>query len=156
MNLRYPAVCLLLNGETAKMAGVVSKKMGIKEESRAYLVNAPKDTLEAIALPHLDIATKLTGDFDYIHLFAKSQEEFNDTFPKLKKHLKPTGMLWVSWPKNGKLGTDLKLTTVIKLGYDHGLVESKTISIDPTWSAIKFTHPKDGKVYDNSYGQLKP
>ena len=61
----------------------------------------------------------------------------------------------MSWPKNGKLETDLKLTTVIRLGYDHVLVESKTISIDGTWSAIKFTHPKHGKVYANSYGQLK-
>jgi hypothetical protein len=137
------------------MTGAVSKKMGIKEKSRAFLVDAPKEALEAIALPHLDLATKLTGDFDYIHFFVKTQDEFNDTFPRLKKHLKPTGTLWVSWPKNGKLETDLKLTTVIKLGYDHGLVESKTISIDATWSAIKFTHPKEGKVYENSYGQLK-
>jgi hypothetical protein len=64
-------------------------------------------------------------------------------------------MLWVSWPKNRKLGTDLTLPRVIKLGYDQGLVESKTISIDRTWSAIKFTHPKKGKVYKNSYGKLK-
>jgi hypothetical protein len=76
-------------------------------------------------------------------------------FPRLKKHLKPTGMLWVSWPKNGKLGTDLTLQTVINLGYKQGLVESKTISIDATWSAIKFTHPKKGKVYNNRYGKLK-
>src|SRR5687767_7505303 len=138
------------------MAGVVSKKMGIKAESRAYMANAPQEAIEAIALPHLDLATKLTGDFDYIHLFAKNQKEFNDDFSRLKKHLTPSGSLWVAWPENGKLETDLRLTTVIKLGYDHGLVESKTSSIDSTWSAIKFTHPKAGKLYDNSYGQLKP
>ncbi len=137
------------------MTSVVSKKMGIKEATRAFLVNAPTEAVAAIDPPPLEIATKLTGDFDYIHFFAKTQDEFNDMFPRLKKHLKPTGMLWVSWPKNGKLGTDLKLTTVIKLGYDHGLVESKSISIDATWSALKFTHPKAGKVYENTYGQLK-
>jgi hypothetical protein len=139
----------------SQMTGPVSKKMGIKEGARAFLMNAPAQAVEAIDLPHLELAKRLAGNFDYIHLFVKSQEEFNDIFPRLKAHLKPTGMLWVSWPKNRKLGTDLTLTTVIKLGYDHGLVESKTISVDATWSAIKFTHPRKGKVYKNSYGKLK-
>jgi hypothetical protein len=137
------------------MTGLAFKKMGIKEGARAILVNAPAESIKAIDPSHLDLATKLTGKFDYIHLFTKSQEEFNKLFPRLKTHLKPTGMLWVSWPKNKKMGTDLTLTKVIELGYDHGLVESKTIKIDETWSAIKFTHPKPGKVYNNSYGKLK-
>ena len=137
------------------MTGLASKKMGIKEGSRAFILNAPEDVIDVIDLSRLERAAKLTGKFDYIHFFTKSQKEFNNRFPKLKAHLKPTGVLWVSWPKNKKLGTDLTLTKVIELGYDHGLVESKTISINETWSAIKFTHPKKGKVYKNSYGKLK-
>ena len=137
------------------MTGLIAKKMGIKEGARTYLVNAPAEALKVIDPSQLDLAARLTGQFDYIHLFTKSQEEFNDLFPRLKSHLKTTGMLWVSWPKNRKLGTDLTLPKVIELGYNHGLVESKTISIDGIWSAIKFTHPKKGKVYRNSYGKLK-
>lgn len=137
------------------MAGEVSKKLGIKEGMRAIFVNAPEDVVKALETPDLNVAKALTGDFDYIHFFVTRQDDFNDTFPKLKTHLKPAGKLWVSWPKDGKLETDLTLTTVIKLGYDHGLVESKTIRIDETWSAIKFTHPKKGKEYKNSYGTLK-
>ena len=53
-----------------------------------------------------------------------------------------------------QLGTDLTLPEVIRIGYNHGLVESTTVSVDTTWSAIKFTHPKPGKEYRNSYGQL--
>jgi hypothetical protein len=106
-------------------------------------------------LSQLNVAARLSGKFDYIHFFTKTQEDFNKQFPRLKSHLKPTGALWVSWPKNRKLGTDLTLVRVIEFGYDHGLVESKTISIDETWSAIKFTHPIKGKVYRNSYGKLK-
>lgn len=137
------------------MSGAVSKKLGIKEGSRAIFVDAPEEAVESIDPPPLEIAKTLTGDFDYIHFFVKTSATFSEQFPKLKTHLKPTGMLWVSWPKGGKLDTDLSITTVIKLGYDYGLVESKTISIDPTWSAIKFTHPKKGKTYNNSYGKLK-
>ena len=137
------------------MTGLISKKMGIKEGARAYFVNAPEEGMETLDPSRLELATRLTGKFDYIHFFTKSQAEFNKRFPRLKTHLKPGGMLWVSWPKNRKLGTDLTLTKVIELGYNHGLVESKTISIDETWSAIKFTHPKKGKAYKNSYGKLR-
>jgi hypothetical protein len=133
----------------------VSKKMGIKKDSRAIFINAPTEAIEAIDLPSLDIASKLTGYFDYIHLFAKSESVFRKSFPELKDHLKPKGMLWVSWAKNGELETDLSLTKVINIGYDFGLVESTCLSIDSTWSALKFTHPKKGKTYNNSYGNLK-
>lgn len=106
-------------------------------------------------LPGLDISAKLEGKLDYIHLFVTSETEFKKFFPTLKSHLKSSGMLWVSWPKGGKLGTDLNLRSVIKLGYDFGLVESTCLSINSIWSGLKFTHPKTGKVYNNSYGKLK-
>jgi hypothetical protein len=138
----------------AAMSESVSKKIGIKEGTRAIFVNAPEAARGAIDPPSLNVASELTGEFDYIHLFARTQAELDDTFPKLKAHLKPTGMLWVSWPKNKKLGTDLALPKVIEIGYNHGLAESKTLSVDATWSAMKFTHPKKGKVYNNSYGRL--
>ncbi|MEW6732248.1 MAG: hypothetical protein AB1489_13045 [Acidobacteriota bacterium] len=133
----------------------VAKKLGIKEGIRAIFINAPAEAIAAIDPPSLDIASELSGSFDYIHLFVKSLRELDNNFPKLKAHLKPTGTLWISWPKNRQLGTDLTLTKIINIGYSHGLVESKCVGIDLTWSALKFTNPKKGKVYNNSYGQLK-
>lgn len=138
------------------MPGAVATKMGIREGARAIFVNAPEAAQATIEPPNLDVVAELTGDFDYIHFFARTQAELDDTFPKLRAHLKPAGMLWVSWPKGKKLGTDLTLPKVIEIGYSHGLVESKTLSVDATWSALKFTRPKKGKVYNNSYGQLPP
>jgi hypothetical protein len=129
--------------------------MGVKENSKAIFVNAQKEAIENINLPTLDIQEKLKEELDYIHLFVKTQTEFITYFPKLKQHLKLNGMLWVSWPKGGKLGTDLNIKSIIKLGYDFGLVESTCLSINDIWSGLKFTHPKKGKVYNNSYGKLK-
>lgn len=136
------------------MTKSVSAKMGIQSGGRVLLVDAPDDAIDAIELPDVIHETKLSSDFDYIHLFVHSQARLHEQFPKLKAHLKPTGMLWVSWPKARKEGTDLTLTKVIEIGYNYGLVESKSISINSTWSALKFTHPKDGKTYNNSFGQL--
>lgn len=131
-----------------------AQKMGVKENSRAIIVNADKEAIDIIELPLLNISTTFENEFDYIHLFVKTQAEFIDNFPKLKEYLKPNGMMWVSWPKGGKLGTDLNIKIVIKLGYNFGLVESICLSINEIWSGIKFTHPKLEKKYNNSYGKL--
>ena len=137
------------------MSGIVAKKMGIKEGARAYFVNAPVEAIQAVDPPHLEVGEKLNGEFDYIHLFVKSQAELDEVFPQLKPYLAARGALWVSWPKGGKLGTDLNLKIVINICYNHRLAESKCLSVDPTWTALKFTRPIKGKTYNNSYGVLK-
>lgn len=129
-------------------------KLGVKDGVRSILVNAPAGAVKAISLSNENQASRLSGRFGYIHVFVTDSRDLDSRFPALKRHLQETGMLWVSWPKAKLLGTDLSLTKIIEIGYRHGLVESKTISIDSTWSAIKFTFPKKGKEYHNSYGQL--
>ena len=137
------------------MTKSVSLKMGLKENMRAVYVNAPREAIRDIDAPRLDLQSTVRGQFDYIHLFVNDQADFHKNFPRMMKHLRKTGSLWLSWPKKGKNGTDLNLPTVIKIGYDYGLVESKCLSINETWSALKFTFPKEGKVYNNSFGKLK-
>ena len=128
--------------------------MGVRPASRAYLSGAPDASVAAMALPDLDLAQDLTGDFDYLHLFVTRRDEMRARFGDLRDHLRPGGMLWVSWPKGGKLGTDLAMTSVIAIGYDLNMVESTCLRIDDVWAGLKFTHPKPGKLYANSYGTL--
>jgi hypothetical protein len=137
------------------MSKTVTEKIGGKKNMRSIFVNAPAGILPTIQSTLLDLKKNLTGKFDYIHLFVKSQDEMRKRFPKLMHHLQHPGMLWVSWPKSKTKITDLNIKTVIKTGYDCGLVESKCISLNSTWSALKFTWPKEKKVYNNSYGKLK-
>ncbi len=136
------------------MERTVAAKMGIKQNTRAYFANAVEEAIAAINLPEITRLRNLSGEFDYIHLFATDQKHMEQWFPKLKLHLAPKGMLWVSWPKAKQLGTDLNIKEVIRIGYNFGLVESNALSLNAVWSALKFTHPKDGKEYHNSYGKL--
>ncbi len=128
--------------------------MGVKENSRAIFIHPDELAIDNFNLPILDIQANLKEDFDYIHLFVKTQTKFIKNFPILKTHLKTNEMLWVSWPKGGKLGTDLNIKSVIKLGYEFGLVERTCLSINDIWSELKNTQPKKVKVYNNSYGKL--
>ena len=136
------------------MPRTVAEKMGVRAGGRAHLVNAPREVVRTMELPELDVRRDLRSMFDHLHLFCVRAGELDAAFPRLKRHLRPTGALWVSWPKGRKLGADLTLPTVIEIGYRHGLVESTTLRVDDTWSAMKFTHPKAGTVYRNSYGTL--
>lgn len=150
MSAPHPAA----RGAKGAARRTVAQKMGIKPRSRAHLVAAPSSATVAIELPPLVISPELDGQFDYLHLFTTSQAGMNDFFPALKEHLAAAGSLWVSWPKAKKLGTNLALPTVVRIGYSHGMVESTCVSVDNTWSALKFTRPKPGKTYNNSHGTL--
>ena len=132
----------------------VAQKMGIKAGWRTHVVGEPAGVLDTLGLPPLEIETELVGEFDYLHLFVVTQDEMRELFPTLVPHLAVTGKLWLSWPKARKLGSDLTLPKVIEIGYDFGLVESTCLRIDDTWTGLRFTHPKAGKVYANSYGTL--
>jgi hypothetical protein len=136
------------------MPKTLQQKLAVLPGRRNILVSAPSTAVPAIGLPARAYADRLNGRFDYIHLFTTQRGDLNARLPGLKRHLKQRGSLWVSWPKAGKQGTDLTLKEVIRLAYEAGLVESKTLAFDDTWSAMKLTFPKDGKVYRNKYGRL--
>ena len=53
----------------------VAQKMGIKEGSKAYFEAAPSDAVTSINLPDIDLVERLSGEFDYIHLFVKKQSD---------------------------------------------------------------------------------
>lgn len=132
----------------------VAEKMGLKAGSRAYFISAPSDAHAAMKLPELDIPASLEGMFDHIHLFVSMKSDLNEQFPTLKSHIAPKGRLWVSWPKSKQNGTDLNIREVIRIGYQHGMVESTALSVNEVWSALKFTMPIPGRQYNNSYGTL--
>ena len=136
------------------MNKTLSNKMDIKENARCYFQKVPDDFCGMIQSPPLNISNRLEGKFDYIHIFTIFETELDKSIKKLKPYLSERGNLWISWPKSKKLSTDLSLPIVIKTIYQNGMVESKVISIDNTWSAIKVTRPIKGKLYNNSYGIL--
>lgn len=136
------------------MTPSLASKVGLRENHRAILVHAPDGMADTLAGPGVAFTKALRGAFDHIVAFVTSQAQMDKRFPSLKSHLAPGGALWVAWPKARQMETDLRLPAVIEIGYRHGLVESKTISLGATWSAIKFTHPKAGKVYRNRFGTL--
>ena len=78
---------------------------------------------------------------DFIHFFALTQEDLETRFTDLKRHLAPTGMLWISWPKKASsIETDLSSNLVRSTGLAGGLVDVKVCAVDADWSALKFVY----------------
>jgi len=133
----------------------VSQKMGITAESRVLVLDGPPSAIEAIDLSTApSLADDGVTDFHHIVVFTRTQLEVASAVERLRPRLAPASKLWIAWPKAGRLGTDLTIKHVIRIGYDGTLVESTNLRIDDDWTALKFTHPKLGKTYRNSYGQL--
>lgn len=114
------------------------KKMGIKQGMRGVFVGAPNEALDLFrSVPFCD-EKELSGEFDYIHVFANSETGLRTDFSRAKNCLRSDGLLWVSWPKSGKLGTDLSENKVREIGLAYGLVDVKVAAIDDVWSGLKF------------------
>ena len=119
------------------------KKLGIKSGQRIIILNPPEGYESTLGvLPDgVEIATELTGIFDFIHFFTKERGELNARFPELKAALAMDGMLWVSWPKKAsKIPTDLDENVIRNTGLANGLVDVKVAAIDERWSGLKFVY----------------
>ena len=119
------------------------KKLGLTEGLVIFVSDAPGTYFDLISpLPKsLVVKDKLVGEFDFIHLFVNQGKRFQKEFISGKKHLKKTGMLWISWPKkSSKVPTDLDENIIRDFGLSEGLVDVKVCAVDEIWSGLKFVY----------------
>lgn len=118
-------------------------KLGIKANSRISIVHQPEGFERTLGpLPGgVTLVSRPAKDMDYIHGFFLSAGRLDREFPSLKKALKFTGTLWISWPKKAaKIETDVTETEVREIGLKHGLVDVKVCAVDEVWSGLKFMY----------------
>lgn len=123
------------------------KKLGIKAGYKLFLVNYPVNYFDLLGdLPeNVSMLDDEHEKADFIHFFTKEKAELEKALPELIKVLKPTGMLWVSWPKKAsKIPTDVDAALVRELGLQTNiLVDTKICAVDEVWSGHKFMIRKD-------------
>ena len=122
------------------------RKLGLAAGQRALVEAAPDNYLTLLGpLPEeMEFAKRLSGQFDFIHLFVKAESRLRERLPLLMDKLKPDGMLWISWPKRAsKVATDITEDTIRKVALPLGLVDVKVCAIDETWSGLKLVIRKE-------------
>mgnify|MGYP003441723768 CR=1 FL=1 len=134
------------------MAGYSQKslldKLGIKDGFTVLFIHPPENYFDLLGKlpPNLEEKKQMNGEFDFIHFFTEGKKELATTLPKLKKVLKQTGMIWVSWPKGAsKIKTDVNENTVRELALNLGLVDVKVCAVDEIWSGLKLVIRKENR-----------
>jgi hypothetical protein len=119
----------------------LTKKLGLKDNFRIGLVNAPPDFMRELSpLPAgTTVFEQLRKPLDLILLFVDNESKLKREFGKLAAKLSPNGMLWVAWPKkNSATRSDLSFAVVQRIGLEAGLVDTKVCAINDTWSGLRF------------------
>lgn len=125
------------------------KKLGLKPELVALFVGLPAelDFLAAdlpAALKTASLEHALVSGLDYLHVFETDRARLEDHSERLKDMLKPSGMLWISWPKKAsKVPTTITEDVLRTIFLPTGLVDVKVCAVTEIWSGLKFMIRKD-------------
>ena len=104
-------------------------------------MNAPDDYQSQLTpLPEgVIISTNLYDEADFIQGFFMNREELEQQLGTMKDHLKKDGWLWVTYPKgSSKIKTGINRDSIWSYAKELGLKAVHQISIDETWSAMRF------------------
>jgi hypothetical protein len=119
------------------------KKLGIREGSSVFLVNAP-DGFVGLLTPMPDgakLLKKIAKPLAVGVLFATERSELIEWFDPIVASLDTSGRLWVAWPKKAsKVPTDIDFDFAQGIGLDAGLVDNKSASITDVFQGLQFVY----------------
>lgn len=118
----------------------LSKKLGIRENSRVVLVNSPERFKRKLdPLPAGAEIIEDTRTAGVALLFVNSEAELIRGFRALADCFPQKIAFWIAWPKQAsRIQTDLKEGVIREFGLAHGWVDYKVCAIDEVWSGLCF------------------
>src|SRR2546421_328613 len=120
------------------------KKLGIKEESKVKLINAPENYMDLI---EVDINKQLVNkiqEADFIHLFVSSKAELKKEFTKIIQYAKNGLTIWISWyKKSSGIATDVTEDIIREIVLPTGWVDIKVCAVSNIWSGLKIVKRKN-------------
>lgn len=121
------------------------KKLGIRENSRVVLVNAPERFERRLEpMPTGAEIAENNSLANVVVLFVRSETELIRDFRALANSVPEKIAFWIAWPKQASgIKTDLKEGIIREFGLGHGWVDYKVCAIDETWSGLCFARRKN-------------
>lgn len=119
----------------------IAKKLRMGPGQRILVLNAPPGYVDRLAtLPEgSELSEKPDGSFDLVHLFVGNVADLERLGPVAVEAAGYDGLLWISYPKrSSKVDTDLTRDVGWDVVAGLGLRPVTQISIDDTWSALRF------------------
>lgn len=124
----------------------LATKLGIKAGCRVLAVAAPPEYEDLLApLPEgVRFETRLGAATDIVHVFVRDRARLAQLLAAYRAKLKPTAVVWVSWPKKtAKLATDIVEGTIREVALPLGFVDVKVCAVSEIWSGLKLVVRKE-------------
>ena len=127
----------------------MAKKLRMTMELQAAVLNAPDGYVEALKPGPAHVETELRPQelYDAVQLFVHDQDELRRLGPAAIRAVKPSGLLWITYPKGGKTrgATDLPATpwwtqrdVLGDITSERGYKPVAFVAIDEDWTALRF------------------
>jgi hypothetical protein len=118
----------------------VAQKLLFKENYTVLLQNEPDNYRTMLGeLPaKVTILPESKGPVDLAQIFVTSKKEMEAAVKKLKTNLRPSTLIWLTYPKGtSKVNSDINRDVIREYVEANGFKTVGLISIDDTWSALR-------------------
>jgi hypothetical protein len=123
----------------------VLKKLKFSITGESLIVNAPEEYLSILEGARFDSVPEdaKLGKYDFVQVFASSQNEMEELIKSVAKSGKYDCLFWACYPKgSGKIKYDLNRNTVWDALGLIGLRPVTQVAIDEKWSALRGRDPQ--------------
>jgi hypothetical protein len=125
----------------------LAKKLSLKDGMRVWFDTMPESVRAEIGDIDLSECAAPEPDLDAAHIFVTQRAMMEARLATLIPLLKPSGFIWVSWPKKAsKVETDISEDTIRAVILPATpLVDVKVCAVDAVWSGLKLMIRKNAR-----------
>lgn len=128
----------------------LARKLGIGPGDEIAVIGAPDSFYAELGeLPDVTLHTDLADSafYDVIMAFSTSRDDLEADLPRMRAGMAPTCRLWIAWPKReSRVATDMSDEAVREVALPVGLVDTKVIAVDQTWTAVRLVNRRDSRL----------
>jgi Protein of unknown function (DUF3052) len=122
------------------------KKLGIGANARVCTKNAP-DKYNRLLEPlpsGVSFHAKPSESTDVVHVFVDRKRTLLKELKELRKTLRGSAIIWISWPKKSSgVPTDITEDTIREAALPLGFVDIKVCAVTEVWSGLKLVVRKE-------------
>ena len=103
------------------------------------ILNAPIDIETEFKQQGFKSTLNKEGESENVLIFINNMKEYKEFLHSQLKKIKADSILWFAYPKGtSKIKTDINRDTIREVGEEYGITTVAAISINDTWSALRF------------------
>jgi len=138
-------------GVTAGYSGTpLARKLGMTPPMKWLAIDPPSEYRAWLGAIPKGVAIAMQGggnELQAVHVFVTKRVALEKHLADLRRRLKPTGFVWVSWPKKAsKLETDVTEDAIRAVALPLGFVDVKVCAVSQVWSGLKLVIRKSERA----------